>query len=216
LVSPAEFIPLAEETGLIVEIGDWVFREAVHQTKRWKALNDPEFQISVNMSPVQFHSTGSPCQIWPAYLLEQGLPRQGIVIEITEGMLLKEETGVRDKLLRFHEAGIQVSLDDFGTGYSSLSYLQKFDIDYLKIDQSFTCGLEPGSSNLALSEAIIIMAHKLGMKVIAEGVETEEQRSLLAAAGCDYGQGYLFSRPVPAEKFEELLKGALTGDNQAK
>ena len=216
LVSPAEFIPLAEEAGLIIEIGDWVFREAARQTKRCRALCDPEFQISVNMSPVQFQGTGSPCQAWPTYLQKLGIPGQGLVIEITEGLLLKEETGVMDKLLRFHEAGIQISLDDFGTGYSSLSYLQKFDIDYLKIDQSFTRRLEPGSSSMALSEAIITMAHKLGMKVIAEGVETEAQRTLLAAAGCDYGQGYLFSRPVPAEEFEELLKSGLTRGSQAQ
>ena len=210
LVSPAEFIPLAEEIGLILEIGDWVFREAVRQTQRWQALFDPEFQTSVNMSPIQFQGTGSPCQAWPAYLQELGLPGQNLVIEITEGLLLNEDAGVKDKLLQFHEAGIQISLDDFGTGYSSLSYLQKFDIDYLKIDQSFTRRLEPGSGSMALSEAIIMMAHKLGMKVIAEGVETEEQQMLLTVAGCNYGQGYLFSRPVPAEEFEELLKGALT------
>ena len=210
LVSPAEFIPLAEEIGLILEIGDWVFREAVRQTQRWQALFDPEFQTSVNMSPIQFQGTGSPCQAWPAYLQELGLPGQNLVIEITEGLLLNEDAGVKDKLLQFHEAGIQISLDDFGTGYSSLSYLQKFDIDYLKIDQSFTRRLEPGSGSMALSEAIIMMAHKLGMKVIAEGVETEEQQMLLTVAGCNYGQGYLFSRPVPAGEFEELLKGALT------
>ncbi|HEU0188077.1 MAG TPA: EAL domain-containing protein, partial [Gallionellaceae bacterium] len=216
MVNPAEFIPLAEETGLIIEIGDWVFREAAHQAKRWGTLCGHEFQISVNMSPVQFHNTGSPCQTWPAYLRKLGLHGQSLVIEITEGLLLNEDTGVKDKLLRFHDEGIQISLDDFGTGYSSLSYLQKFDIDFLKIDQSFTRGLEPGSKNMALSEAIIVMAHKLGMKVIAEGVETEMQRTLLAAAGCDYGQGYLFSRPVPAEKLEELLKGALTRDSQSQ
>jgi diguanylate cyclase (GGDEF)-like protein/PAS domain S-box-containing protein len=212
LVSPVEFIPLAEETGLIVGIGDWVFREAAHQVKRWRSLYDPEFQVSVNESPVQFYSDDSTCQTWPAYLRELELPGQSLVIEITEGLLLEAKPGVRDKLRLFRDAGIPISLDDFGTGYSSLSYLQKFDIDYLKIDQSFTCGLEPGSSSMALSEAIIMMAHRLGMKVIAEGVETEAQRTLLAAAGCDYGQGYLFSRPVPAEKFEELLNKRSTGE----
>ncbi|MFZ2300290.1 MAG: EAL domain-containing protein [Gallionella sp.] len=211
LVSPAEFIPLTEETGLILGIGDWVFRETARQAKRWRALYDPEFQISVNMSPIQFHSADSPCQAWTAYLQELELPGQSLVIEITEGLLLNENTGVKDKLLRFHDTGIQISLDDFGTGYSSLSYLQKFDVDYLKIDQSFTRNLEHGSSNLALSDAIIMMAHRLGMKVIAEGIETETQRTLLDAAGCNYGQGYLFSRPVPAGEFEELLKIALTG-----
>lgn len=130
-----------------------------------------------------------------------------MVIEITEGLLLKEDARVKDTLRQFHAAGVKIALDDFGTGYSSLSYLQKFDIDYLKIDQSFTCKLEPGSSALALCDTIIIiiMAHRLGMQVIAEGVETPAQRSLLAAGGCNFGQGYLVSRPVPAEEFEALL-----------
>ncbi len=209
LVSPAAFIPLTEETGLIVEIGDWVFKEAARQVKRWRALYNPVLQVSVNMSPVQFRNR-SPCQTWPVYLLELALPGQGMVIEITEGLLLDTSTGITGKLLEFHNAGIQISLDDFGTGYSSLSYLKKFDIDYLKIDQSFTRNLAPGSSDMALSEAIIVMAHKLGLKVIAEGVETETQCTLLAAAECDYAQGYLYSRPVPAEEFEALLKDGLS------
>ena len=123
----------------------------------------------------------------------------------TTDLLLSTGSIVTNRLQEFHEAGIQVSLDDFGTGYSSLSYLNKFDIDYLKIDQSFVRNLAPGSSNMALCEAIIVMAHKLGMKVIAEGVETIQQRDLLVMAGCDYGQGFLYSQPVPAEKFEALL-----------
>ena len=129
-----------------------------------------------------------------------------MVIEITEGLLLDADSDVTGKLLEFRDAGIQVAIDDFGTGYSSLSYLKKFDIDYLKIDQSFVRNLATDPDDMALSEAIIVMAHKLGLKVIAEGVETEEQRRLLADAGCDYAQGYLFSKPVPAEEFEELLK----------
>ncbi len=204
LVSPAEFVPLAEESGLILEIGDWVFKEAVRQVKRWRALFDPQFQISVNMSPLQFHGGEGPCQAWVAYMREHDVPGQAMVIEITEGLLLKEDARVKDTLRQFHAAGIQVSLDDFGTGYSSLSYLQKFDIDFLKIDQSFVCKLEPASSALALCDTIIIMAHRLGMQVIAEGVETPAQRSLLAAGGCNFGQGYLISRPVPAEEFESL------------
>ena len=193
---------------MIIEIGDWVFRETARQVKRWRTLHDAGFQISVNESPVQFRSDSSLYGIWPAYLQELELPGQSMVIEITEGLLLNAEPGVMDKLLQFHNAGIQISLDDFRTGYSSLSYLQKFDLDYLKIDQSFTRSLAPGSGSMALSEAIIVMAHKLGMKVIAEGVETEQQRDLLAAAGCDYAQGYLYSRPVPAAQFEVLLKGS--------
>ena len=128
------------------------------------------------MSPVQFSGSGSLCKAWLAYLQELGLPAQSMVIEITEGLLLNAETGVTDELLEFHDAGIQVAIDDFGTGYSSLSYLKKFDIDYLKIDQSFVRDLVTDPNDLALSEAIIVMAHKLGLKVIAEGVETEAQR----------------------------------------
>ncbi|HUW26477.1 MAG TPA: EAL domain-containing protein [Gallionella sp.] len=206
LVSPAEFIPLAEETGLIVEIGDWVFREAARQVKQWRNLYDPEFQVSVNKSPTQFRQSGTAHEVWLDYLRELGLPGQSIAIEITEGLLLGAEPGVTDKLLEFRDAGMQVSVDDFGTGYSSLSYLKKFDIDYLKIDRSFVRDLATDPNDMALSEAIIVMAHKLGLKVVAEGVETETQLALLAQAGCDYAQGYLFSKPVPAEEFEVLLK----------
>jgi len=127
-------------------------------------------------------------------------------VEITEGLLLDTNIHITNQLLEFRDAGMQVSLDDFGTGYSSLSYLKKFDIDYLKIDRSFIMNLEVNSDDMALCEAIIVMAHKLGISVIAEGVETKEQCDLLAAAGCDFGQGYLFSRPVPSEEFEVLLK----------
>jgi diguanylate cyclase (GGDEF)-like protein len=205
MVNPAEFIPLAEETGLINEIGDWVFKESVHWVKRWNEFCPNGFQVSVNKSPVQF-LTEIHHDDWLDYLRELGLSGQYITIEITEGLLLNAASGVTDKLLRFRDAGIQVSIDDFGTGYSALSYLKKFDIDYLKIDQSFVRNLVTDSSDLALSEAIIVMAHKLGLKVIAEGVETLEQRELLAAAGCDYGQGYLFSKAVPPEEFEDSLR----------
>jgi EAL domain-containing protein (putative c-di-GMP-specific phosphodiesterase class I) len=130
-----------------------------------------------------------------------------MVIEITEGLLLDASNAVTKKLLQLRDGGIQVALDDFGTGYSSLSYLKKFDIDYLKIDRSFTRNLAPNSSDMALSDAIIVMAHKLGLRVIAEGVETPEQRDLLARAGCDYGQGYLFAKPMPAVEFDAHLRG---------
>jgi diguanylate cyclase (GGDEF)-like protein/PAS domain S-box-containing protein len=201
LINPDVFIPIAEETGLINEIGDWVFRQAANQVKRWRLKYHPAFQISINRSPVQFRSKGSGEGSWFDYLAQLGLPGQSIAVEITEGMLLDASTSVSDQLLAFRDAGIQVSLDDFGTGYSSLSYLKKFDIDNLKIDQSFVRNLAPGSDDLALCEAIIVMAHKLNLKVIAEGVETQQQRDLLAAVGCDYAQGYLFSKAVPAEEF---------------
>ena len=130
---------------------------------------------------------------------------QSIVIEITEGLLLNVDSFVADRLLKFGEAGIQVAIDDFGTGYSSLSYLKKFDIDYLKIDRSFVSNLKSCSDDMILCEAIVLMAHRLGIKVIAEGIETEEQRELLTSIGCDFGQGYLFSHPIPATDFEKLM-----------
>ena len=208
MVSPAQFIPLAEESGLIIEIGDWVFKEAARQAKRWRTLYNPAFQISVNKSPTQFRQSGTNHEVWLDYMRELDLSGQGIAIEITEGLLMGAGVGVTDKLLEFRDAGMQVSIDDFGTGYSSLAYLKKFDIDYLKIDQSFVRDLATDPNDMALSEAIIVMAHKLGLKVVAEGVETETQRKLLADAGCDYAQGYLFSKPVPAEEFEALLQRA--------
>lgn len=208
LVEPMEFILLAEETGLIHEIGDWVFKEAARWAKRWRDQFANDFQVSVNVSPVQFLSGELSCDAWSAYLRSIDLAGENMVIEITEGLLLKAAAGVTDKLLKFRDAGIQVAIDDFGTGYSSLSYLKKFDIDYLKIDKSFVDNLETDINDMVLSEAIIVMAHKLGLKVIAEGVETETQRKLLNHAGCDYAQGYLFSMPVPPEEFEALLKAS--------
>ncbi len=208
LISPAEFIPIAEDTGLIVDIGDWVFLEAANRTAQWRKSIHPNFQISINKSPVQFYKASSSKSghlNWSAHLKQLGLPGQSIAVEITERLLLDSNNTIRDQLLEFRDAGIQVSLDDFGTGYSSLSYIKKFDIDYIKIDQSFIRNLESQSDDMAVCEAIIVMAHKLNMKVVAEGVETQQQCDLLKAAGCDYAQGYLFSKPLPVEEFEQLL-----------
>ncbi|TPQ28657.1 EAL domain-containing protein [Methylomonas koyamae] len=205
MVSPAEFIPIAEDTGSIVEIGDWVFADAVRQLKQWRELYQPQFQISVNKSPVQFRKQALESQAWVAVLQELGLPGDSVVVEITEGALLEASDASREQLLVFRDAGIQVALDDFGTGYSSLAYLKKFDIDYIKIDQTFVRNMVAESSDMALCEAIVVMAHKLGIKVVAEGIETAEQYQLLRRIGCDYGQGYLISKPVPAEQFERLF-----------
>ncbi|EBA04028.1 sensory box protein [Rhodobacterales bacterium HTCC2150] len=213
-VSPADFIPVAEEAGLIHEIGDWVFHEAIRELAHWRELFEPELQISVNVSPVQFReSQGSDRRSlegfkknWLNALNGLGLPGESVVFEITEGVLVNAEASVTEKLIAMRDAGVQVALDDFGTGYSSLSYLKKFDIDYLKIDQSFVQNLQDDTDNQALCEAIIVMAHKLGLKVIAEGVETEPQRDLLVGFGCDYAQGWLYSKAVPADEFEVLLK----------
>jgi diguanylate cyclase (GGDEF)-like protein/PAS domain S-box-containing protein len=205
LISPAQFIPVAEASGLIVGLGEWVFQQAADQVRAWRASLHPQFQISVNKSPVQFENPNAAYAPWIDQLKDRGLGGDSIVVEITEGLLLSTSEGVIEQLLGLSDDGIQVSLDDFGTGYSSLSYLQRFDIDFIKIDQSFVRQLVGGSTDLALCQAIIVMAHALGMKVVAEGVETALQRDLLAAAGCDYAQGYLFSRPVSAGEFETLF-----------
>lgn len=161
-------------------------------------------QVSVNKSPRQFH-TDKTHETWVAYMQEIDLPASCINIEITEGLLLDNHPEISEKLVRFRDGGIQISLDDFGTGYSAMSYLKKFHIDYLKIDRSFVRDMSNDPGDRAIAEAIIVMAHKLGLKVIAEGVETVEQLDLLIAAGCDYGQGYFFAKPVAPDAFDTLL-----------
>ncbi len=203
MVDPGQFISIAEETGLISEIGDWVFRESALLAKRWYDATPPGDihagvpQISVNKSPRQFF-TGDTHRTWIEYLTAIGLPTSCIAIEITEGLLLDDRAEVAEKLSHLRGSGFSISLDDFGTGYSAMAYLKKFSIDFLKIDRSFVRDMATDQGDQAIVEAIIVMAHKLGMKVIAEGVETEEQCEMLKAAGCDYGQGYYFARPMPA------------------
>jgi EAL domain-containing protein (putative c-di-GMP-specific phosphodiesterase class I) len=212
LVSPTVFIPLAEEIGLINDIGDWVFRQAALKAKQWCASADrhlQSMQISVNKSPRQF-ITGDNNLNLLNWLRALSIPPSCIVVEITEGLLMDDRIEVQEKLLAFRDAGIQVSLDDFGTGYSAMSYLQRFDIDYLKIDQSFVRNMANSHGDQAIAEAIIVMAHKLGIKVVAEGVETVEQRDMLLAAGCDFGQGYLFAKPMPADQFDQYLRDSAT------
>ena len=136
-----------------------------------------------------------------------GLSGTNLIIEITENLLLHAHADITEQLLRFRNAGMQIAIDDFGTGYGTLSYLKQFPIDYLKIDRSFVRDIETDANDMALSRAIIVMAHELGLKVIAEGVETAGQRSLLAAAGCDYVQGYLYAKPLTQDAFEALLRG---------
>jgi diguanylate cyclase (GGDEF)-like protein/PAS domain S-box-containing protein len=205
LVSPAVFIPIAEETGLISEIGSWVFYNAIEKAGHWREQYNQNFQVSINTSPLQWIDEAAAMSQWFSHLDEAGISGQAISVEITEGLLMDARDKITNRLLDFRDAGIQVSIDDFGTGYSSLSYLKQFDIDYLKIDQSFVRNLDHDQNDLALCEAIIVMAKKLGIKVIAEGVESENQDRLLKEFGCDFGQGYLYSRPVPASDFEILL-----------
>ncbi|HEY8605747.1 MAG TPA: EAL domain-containing protein [Noviherbaspirillum sp.] len=204
-VEPQHFIPYAEESGLINEIGEWVFREAAVRSREWSARLDMPFQVSVNKSPVQFLARGRDSD-WGRHLNELGLPGNSISVEITEGLLLNASNMVADRLLQFRDAGIQVAIDDFGTGYSSMAYLRKFDIDYLKIDRSFVREVAVDSGDRAIVRSIIAMAHELGMQVIAEGIETDAQRASLLDAGCDFGQGFLFSHALPAEEFGRLLR----------
>ncbi len=212
LILPSSFIPIAEETGLITEIGDFVFTQVAAQASQWKLIR-PDFQISLNKSPVQFRNDKGSHKKWISHLQSLQLKKDSIAIEITEGLLLDAHGSVVNQLRELRQGGIQIAIDDFGTGYSSLAYIKKFEIDYIKIDQTFTRNLGANSDDLVLCEAIIVMAHKLGIKVIAEGVETLLQHDLLLAAGCDFAQGYLFSKPVPAHEFDGLL--AKQSSNQA-
>ncbi|WP_292931532.1 EAL domain-containing protein [Noviherbaspirillum sp.] len=204
MIGPAIFIPLAEESGLIMEIGEWVFKEAISSIERWHKKFASIIQLSVNKSPVQFEKADH--HAWLDRLVQSGLPASCVTVEITEGLLINDSARVKARLNEFQDRGVEVSIDDFGTGFSALSYLKLFDIDYLKIDKSFISNLPEDESDMALTEAIIVMAHKLGIKAIAEGVETEAQRDVLIAFGCDYIQGYLYSPPVPLEEFEALLE----------
>jgi diguanylate cyclase (GGDEF)-like protein/PAS domain S-box-containing protein len=201
-VSPAQFIPIAETSGLIVPIGEWVFQQACHQVADWRLRLDPAFQVSVNKSPVQCQHKVAGHPSWAGQMLAQHMKEDSVVIEITEGLLLDISPAVAAHFAELRDLGMQVSLDDFGTGYSSLTYLQRLDVDFVKIDQSFVRHIETRSTDLALCKAVIAMAHELGMRVVAEGVETQGQRDLLVAAGCDLGQGYWFARPMDPQAFE--------------
>jgi len=204
-IHPADFIAVAEESGLIVDIGRWVLAEALEQLVRWQVLLGKDFQISVNKSPMEFAAPASGPESWSGMIERRNVPVGSLVIEITEGSVMEQSADVMDQLSRFQAAGIEIALDDFGTGYSSLSYLRRLDIDYIKIDRSFIRSLTRGPDDVALCRAIISMAHALRISVIAEGVETELQRDILLAAGCDYGQGYYFCPPVDPSAFEAFV-----------
>jgi diguanylate cyclase (GGDEF)-like protein/PAS domain S-box-containing protein len=210
-ISPARFIPLAEESGLIEEIGDWVLSEAIAATLDWRRRHGCAVEVSVNISPLQFQRRDAPRTLpWIDRIVNAGLPPDSITVEITEGVLVSDTAQVRQCLRTLHAAGVKVSIDDFGTGFSSLAYLKHFDVDYLKIDKSFIDTLETNAGNdTALVEAIIDLAHRLGIRTIAEGVERESQRDLLARFGCDYIQGYLYSPAVDGAAFEAFLVSEL-------
>jgi diguanylate cyclase (GGDEF)-like protein len=207
-VSPVEFIPVAEETGLIVPIGEWVLRRACEQAAIWHQALGYDFRMAVNLSARQFQA-GDVVPVIEQTLAETGLPPTALEVEITESLLMGGADEVRPMFDALTAQGIRISIDDFGTGYSSLSYLQRFPISNVKIDRSFITGIPHDPDSVALTEAIVAMARALGMTVTAEGVEDADQVEFLAKAGCQEIQGYYIGKPVTAEGFDRLLRAHL-------
>jgi diguanylate cyclase (GGDEF)-like protein len=205
LVSPAKFIPIAEETGLIIPIGEWVLQTACKQTKLWQNSGFASLQVSVNLSSRQFSQIDLRKQL-VQILMETGLDPKYIEVELTESMLVQNTEVAIRRLNALKSLGVKIAIDDFGTGYSSLSYLQQFPFDILKIDRCFIQDITNNPHNAAITKAIIEMAKSLNLKLIAEGVETPEELSFICRQDCDAMQGYLFSRPLPTPEFSQLLK----------
>jgi diguanylate cyclase (GGDEF)-like protein len=206
LISPLRFIGLAEESGLIVPIGDWVLRTACAQAQAWRTDGLPPVSVSVNVSARQFEDKRLVERVADA-LRASGLPAAGLEVEVTESLIMRDLGRSIDKMRELEAMGVALSIDDFGTGYSSLSALKSFPISRLKIDKSFVADLADSPDDQAIAMAVISLGHKLDLRVIAEGVETEQQRDFLRANDCDEMQGYLFSRPLPAGDIAHLLAG---------
>jgi len=204
VISPTEFIPLAEETGLIVPIGEWVLRTACNQARAWQRHDRRALRMAVNLSAKQFKDENLS-QIVLSALDDTGLDPKLLELELTEGTLMDDAKATMATLERLRGIGVYLSIDDFGTGYSSMNYLKRFDVRALKIDRSFICGLPQDSENAAITRAIIAMAHGLKMAVVAEGVETDEQLVLLEEYGCDMVQGYFLGHPSTAEAITQML-----------
>lgn len=204
LVSPATFIPMAEETGLIGPIGEWVLQAACRQTKKWLDAGMPPLRVAVNLSARQFKD-GALIATIENVLRETGLSSSCLEVELTEGLAMEDVKKTVITLNALSEMGVSIAIDDFGTGYSSLAYLQRFPIDFLKIDQSFVRDIGTSADSAAIIRTIIAMAHNLQLKVVGEGVETEQQFDFLAGYECEEVQGYYFSRPLPAEEFSVFL-----------
>ncbi|HYY95891.1 MAG TPA: EAL domain-containing protein [Pyrinomonadaceae bacterium] len=204
LVSPGEFIPLAEDTGLIVSLDEWVLRAACAQNKAWQKSGMPTLRVSTNLSARMFRQIGLP-ELVSRVLKETGLDPDCLDLELTESSVMSDAEAAVETLRSLRDLGVHVSIDDFGTGYSSLNYLKKFPADCLKIDQSFVRDAATEPNDAAIVRAVITLARSLNLKVIAEGVETEEQLRFLRLLGCDEVQGYLLSRPLPAEEFRQKV-----------
>jgi len=200
-ISPGRFIPLAEETGMIVTIGEWVLREACRQAQDWQKKFSRNLRIAVNISSQQFYQSDIRKTIMQA-LFEASVKPSLLQLELTESILMRDVEETISILDYLKGTGITLAIDDFGTGYSSLSYLKRFPLDALKIDQSFVKDLSEKNDDAAICAAIIAMAHQLGLIVIAEGVETDEQMAFLRGQKCDQAQGYLLAKPMPAAELE--------------
>jgi diguanylate cyclase len=210
LVSPSEFIPLAEDTGLIVPIGEWVLRQACEQNRRWQDEGFAPIRVAVNISGRQFHDRDLS-QTVIRILNESGLAPHHLELELTESSIMQNEEFAANVLTRWRNMGINISIDDFGTGVSSLASLKRLPIGALKIDQSFVRDATMDPDDAAIVMAIITLAHNLRLKVVAEGVETEEQLRFLQLLRCDEIQGYFFSKPLPAETLVSLFDSAAKG-----
>ena len=204
LIAPGEFIPVAEESGLIIPIGEWVIAEACGQMKRWRDAGFPVHPVSINVSARQF-SDGTLTRRVADALAKTGLQPGLLELEITESTLMENTDETLRQLAELKRLGVKLSIDDFGTGFSSLAYLKRFHVDILKIDQSFVRDISTDSDDAAIVRAIISLAKNLQLRVIAEGVETREQAEFLAACECHEAQGFLFGRPCPAGEFEPVL-----------
>jgi len=209
LVAPGAFIPQAEATGLIVPLGRWVLRQACEQLARWHAdwPAARRLRMSVNLSARQFQYDGLVTDVATA-LRDSGVDPSFLVLEITESMLMRDTDATLATLRTLKELGIRLAIDDFGTGYSSLSYLRQFPVDILKIDRSFVNGMAGEGGDSTLAEAVVQMGRALRLQTVAEGIETTDQWSALRGLGCDYGQGYLFARPVEPSAVEPYLANA--------
>lgn len=209
-IMPNEFIPVAEETGLIIELGAWVTKEAIRQLATWKSQGFTGIKMAINVSPVQFRDKALIRQLKKS-LKETALAPNMIEIEVTESVLMKSVPAYNEGLLALKKLGVSLAIDDFGTGYSNLSYLKEFEINTLKIDKSFVDNINSDQDDAAIVNAVISLAHSLGLEVIAEGVETVEQLEALSAKACNAYQGYYFSKPLPADQFLNYFK-----ENQSK
>jgi EAL domain-containing protein (putative c-di-GMP-specific phosphodiesterase class I) len=208
LVPPMEFIPLAEERGLIVPIGRWVIQAACRQIRDWRDLGLRVPPVAVNLSARQFASDTLVDDFIEA-MKQYEVAASDLEVELTESVLMADPERANQVLQQLHGLGVRISIDDFGTGYSSLSYLKRFPAQTVKIDRSFIRGLPSDADDIAIIEAVIAMAHSLGLAVVAEGVETDEQLSALRRLGCDEAQGYLLGRPMPASALAAQLRPAV-------